>query len=85
MNQHLPFFGTLHEILSLSEKALREVRTLWDEGNIRMKEDDLKLMNEVISKIQGNVRKIKSYNHTRFGVCTNSFVDKVEKLKRNAK
>lgn len=73
--QKLSFFGTLHQILSLSEKSLREISLLWESGQMRLHPDDLELLNRVIGEINKNLKKVAKYNHSRFGLITNESVE----------
>lgn len=79
MNDKISFFGTLHEIESLSGKALKQITALWDAGEIRLLPDDLILMNKVIASIKRNLSLTLKKNHKAFGLITNKAIEgKVE-------
>lgn len=82
MRDKLEFFGTLHHIESLSQKALQEIKNLWESGNIRLLPDDLVLMNSLISNVKKNLAKTAKYNHTRFGRITNENIEGVDSFSK---
>lgn len=73
--QKLQFFGTLNQMDSFGDLALKQIEDLWNEGGVRLREDDLESMNRTLRNIESTVRKVRAFNHKRFGKITNSAIE----------
>lgn len=80
MEKKLEFFGSLHQIKSLSEQALKQVVMLWESGEIRFLKADLELMNGLAKEINKNLKSIVKYNHDGFGKITNEALEDKPKV-----
>lgn len=75
INSKLDFFGILNEMVTRSEQALKHITALWEEGSIRLKEDELKQMNELLGIIWKNLKETERFNHDKFGKITKEAVE----------
>ena len=71
----LLFYGDLASAESILSQGERRIASLWSEGEIRLKGEDLEKMRESIGRIKKIVKRIEKYNHYRFSKITNEAVE----------
>ena len=77
-NDKLSFFGSFNEVLTHAEIAKKQIKELWNNGEIRLKLDDIEQMAAIERKIKGELSEIKAFKELFSGIA-NHRVEEEEK------
>jgi hypothetical protein len=79
MAEKIDAFGNLNSAAEAVKRAKGILSTLWDEGSIRLKDEEIKEIESIVRLITSESSEIKGILKNRFGKIANSSFEEEEK------
>jgi hypothetical protein len=72
MDDKLTIIGSLNQAKGSTERASRLLSLLWDDGCVRLKDDDIKQIYDIIKSMNSDIAEIRTLLKDQFEKIANS-------------